>query len=54
MYKLSNGLKAAGLDSIPNKLLKIAAQVVAPLLTEIFSASIRTGIFSQTNRWQAG
>jgi hypothetical protein len=28
--------KSIGLDSIPNKLLKIAADVVAPPLTEIF------------------
>ena len=37
--------KAVGLDNIPNKLLKMAARVVAPTLTGIFSASIRTGIF---------
>ena len=43
--------KADGLDNIPNKLLKMAAQVVAPSLTGIFSASIRTGIFP--NEWKA-
>ena len=43
--------KAVGLDNIPNKLLKMAAQVVAPSLTGIFSASIRTGIFP--NEWKA-
>lgn len=37
--------KAAGLDKIPNKLLKIASDVVAPSLTEIFIQSIATGIF---------
>ena len=39
--------KSVGLDSIPNKLLKIAADVVAPSLTAIFKASINTGIFLQ-------
>ena len=34
--------KSVGLDKIPNKLLKIAANVVAPSLTAIFSASICT------------
>ena len=29
--------KSVGLDNIPNKLLKMAANVVAPSLTEIFS-----------------
>ena len=43
--------KAFGLDNIPNKLLKVAARVVAPTLTGIFSASIRTGIFP--NEWKA-
>ena len=32
--------KSVGLDKIPNKLLKIAANVVAPSLTAIFTASI--------------
>ena len=32
--------KSVGLDKIPNKLLKMAANVVAPSLTAIFSASI--------------
>ena len=32
---------------MPNKLLKIAAVVVAPSLTAIFAASINTGIFPQ-------
>ena len=43
--------KAVGLNNIPNKLLKMAARVVAPTLTGIFSASIRTGIFP--NEWKA-
>ena len=43
--------KSVGLDKIPNKLLKMAANVVAPSLTAIFSASICTGIFPQ--EWKA-
>ena len=39
--------KSVGLDNILNKLLKIAADVVAPPLTAIFTASINTGIFPQ-------
>ena len=42
--------KSVGLDNIPNKLLKMAADVVAPSLTEIFSQSINTGIFP--NDWK--
>ena len=37
--------KATGLDKIPNRLLKIAADVVAPSLTGIFNQSSVTGIF---------
>ena len=37
--------KASGLDKIPNRLLKIAADVVAPSLTGIFNQSLLTGIF---------
>ena len=55
VYKLLSEIdekKSVGLDNIPNKLLKMAAQVVAPpSLTGIFSASIRTGIFP--NEWKA-
>jgi hypothetical protein len=43
--------KSEGLDNIPNKLLKIAATVIAPSLTGIFAASIRTGIFPY--EWKA-
>ena len=43
--------KSVGLDKIPNKLLKIAANVVAPSLTAIFTASVCTGIFPQ--EWKA-
>ena len=42
--------KSVGLDNIPNKLLKMAVDVVAPSLTEIFSQSINTGIFP--NDWK--
>ena len=37
--------KATGLDKIPNRLLKIDADVVAPSLTGIFNQSLVTGIF---------
>ena len=40
-----NERKSAGLDSIPNKLLKMAASIVSPSLTRIFAKSIETGIF---------
>ena len=42
--------KSVGLDNIPNKLLKIAADVVASSLTAIFTASINTGIFPQERK----
>jgi hypothetical protein len=48
VYQLLSGIdesKSEGLDNIPNKLLKIATTVIAPSLTGIFAASIRTGIF---------
>ena len=37
--------KVTGLDKIPNRLLKIAADVIAPSLTGIFNQSLVTGIF---------
>jgi len=37
--------KATGLDKIPNRLLKIAADVVTTSLTDIFNQSLVTGIF---------
>ena len=37
--------KATGLDKIPNKLLKMAASIVAPSLTDVFTKSILTGIY---------
>ena len=48
MYKLLENInvrKATGLDGVSNKLLKFAAHIVAPSLTEIFTTSINTGIF---------
>ena len=50
VYKLLTKIdekKSVGLDNIPNKLLKIAADVIAPSLTAIFTAPINTGIFPQ-------
>ena len=43
--KTINERKAAGPDKIPCTLLKIAAEVIAPSLTQIFDKSIRTSIF---------
>ena len=37
--------KATGLTKIPNGLLKIAADIVAPSVTGIFNQSLVTGIF---------
>ena len=47
LLKTIDEKKSAGLDNIPNKLLKIAAEVVAPSLTKIFIQSIITGIFPE-------
>ena len=43
--------KATGLDKIPNRLLKIAADVVAPSLTGIFNQTLVTGISPLTGNW---
>jgi hypothetical protein len=40
-----NERKGPGLDNIPNKLIKIAAEIISLSLTEIFARSISTGIF---------
>ena len=37
--------KGAGLDKIPAKMLRIAADIIAPSLTYIFNLSISTGVF---------
>ena len=47
LLKTIDEKKSAGLDNIPNKLLKLAAEVVAPSLTKIFIQSIITGIFHE-------
>jgi hypothetical protein len=43
--KAINERKAADLDKIPCKLLRIAAEIVAPSLTQIFDKTISTSIF---------
>ena len=43
--KAINEKKTAGLDKIPCKLLKIAAEIVAPSLTQIFDKIISSSIF---------
>ena len=40
-----NERKAASLDNIPSRLLKMAGNIIAPSLTQIFIKSINTGIF---------
>ena len=50
LLKTNNEKESSGLDKISNKLLKIAADVIAPSLTEIFAKSIYTGIFP--NEWK--
>ena len=45
LVKGIDGWKATGLDNIPCKLLKIAADVVTPSLTCIFNQSLLTGIY---------
>ena len=42
--------KATGLDKIPSKLLKMAAGIIAPSLTAIFSKLILIGIYP--NEWK--
>ena len=42
--------KSSGLDNIPNKLLKMAAEIVPQSLTHIFNKSLCTGIFP--NDWK--
>ena len=37
--------KATGFDKIPSKLLKMAATIVVPSLTDVFTKSILTGIY---------
>ena len=42
--------KSTGTDKIPAKMLRIAADVVAPSLTFIFNSSLSTGIF--VDEWE--
>ena len=42
--------KATGLDMIPSKFLKMAANIIAPSLTKLFSKTILTGIYP--NDWK--
>ena len=44
--------KATSLDKIPSKLLKMAAGIIAPSLTAIFSTSILTGTYP--SEWKKG
>ena len=37
--------KATGIDMIPSRALKIAADIIAPSITWIFNLSLKTGIF---------
>ena len=50
LLKTIDEKKSSGLDKIPNKLLKITADVIAPSLTEILAKSMYTGIF--LNEWK--
>ena len=50
LLKTIDEKKSSGPDKIPNKLLKIAADMIAPSLTEIYAKSIYTGIFP--NEWK--
>jgi hypothetical protein len=45
MKSLIKERKAAGLDKIPCKLLRISAEIVAESLTQIFNKTISTSIF---------
>jgi hypothetical protein len=40
-----NVSKGADLDKIPAKMLRIAADIIAPSLTYIFNLSLSTGVF---------
>jgi hypothetical protein len=40
-----NVSKGTGLDKIPAKVLRIAADIIAPSLTYIFNLSLSTGVF---------
>ena len=43
--------KAMGLDNNPRKFLQMAANIVAPSLTQIITKSISTALIEATNSW---
>ena len=45
LLKSINVNKATGPDNIPGRLLKIAADILSPSLTEIFNRSLSKGIY---------
>ena len=45
MLKTINANKATGPDNIPGRLLKIASDILASSLTEIFNKSLSTGSY---------
>ena len=55
VYKLLENInvrKATGLDGVSNKLLKFAAHIVAPSLTEIFTGNLRDKYGNTSNRME--
>ena len=44
--------KAVGLDKVSSRLLKDAADIVAPSLTSLFNSSINIGCFRPHGNWQ--
>ena len=48
--KLLRGIKATGPDAIPARLLKEAADQLAPILTTIYRASLQLGIPMENNK----
>ena len=45
LFKSINVNKATGPDNIPGRLLKIAADILSPLLAKIFNRSLSKGIY---------
>jgi hypothetical protein len=45
LLKTINANKATGPDKIPDRLLKIAADILSPSLTKIFNRSLSKGIY---------
>ena len=46
--------KSTGLDAIPAKILKLAANVIAPSLAYIFNLSLQSGIYVNDWKWGLG